>query len=75
MGATMEQITIGQRVRVIDGSLVNYQQIGTVVAAGMASDWYVHLDGDEPDAQILFHSEELEAVSEVPGQSWHEAVL
>ncbi len=60
----MEQIEIGQRVRVIDGALIHYRQVGTVVDAGSANDWYVHLDHDQdrPAAQILFHVEELEAV-------------
>lgn len=69
-----EEMTIGQRVRVIDMSLVHYRQVGTIVAAGMAQDWYVHLDYDtgHPDLRILFHVEELEAVSDVPGQMVHE---
>ncbi len=60
----MEQIEIGQRVRVIDGSFVHYGQVGTVVDAGSANDWYVHLDHDQdrPAAQMLFHVAELEAV-------------
>ena len=65
------EMTIGQRVRVIDGSLVHYRQVGTIVAAGMAHDWYVHLDYDaeHPDLRILFHVEELEVVSDVPLQT------
>lgn len=71
----IEAMTIGQRVRVIDGSLVHYRQVGTIVAAGRAHDWYVHLDYDNehPDLRILFHVEELEAVSDVPRQRWHDA--
>lgn len=66
-----EQLAIGQRVRVIDGATVHYWQVGTVVAAGMANDWYVHLDYDtsDPDLRILFHSEELERVSQAPRQN------
>lgn len=71
----MELIAIGQRVRVIDGSLVYYRQVGTVVAAGTANDWYVHLDGDNerPGAQILFHSEELGAMSEASVRRRHDS--
>lgn len=63
-----EQLKIGQRVRVIAESMVHYRQVGTVVAPGQTNDWYVHLDYDtaDPDLRILFHSEELELVSEAP---------
>ena len=63
----MDRIQIGQRVRVIEGRLVHYRQVGTVVAAGDGG-WYVHLDydADRPDARIFFHSEELEAAPEAP---------
>jgi hypothetical protein len=66
MMETHGHIEIGQRVRVIEVSLVHYRKIGTVVAAGTANDWYVHLDDDtdRPDARIVFHAEELEVVSE-----------
>lgn len=69
MKETPEQLKIGQRVRVIDESMVHYRQVGTVVAAGAANDWYVHLDYDtgHPDLRILFHIEELELVSEASG--------
>ena len=62
----MKEIQIGRRVRVIDNQLVHYRQVGTVVAAGDANGWYVHLDHDDdrPDARVFFHTEELEAVPE-----------
>ena len=64
----MDRIKIGQRVRVTEGRLVHYRQVGTVVAGGAAGGWYVHLDYDDerPDARILFHAEELEAAPEAP---------
>ena len=64
----MEQIQIGQRVRVIEARLVHYRRVGTVVAAGDAGGWYVHLDYDDtrPDTQIFFHAEELEAAPDAP---------
>ncbi len=64
----MEPIQIGQRVRVIDPHLVQYRQVGTVVALHATEGCYVHLDYDDdrPDARIFFHSEELEGAAEVP---------
>ena len=64
----MDRIQIGQRVRVIEGRLVHYRQVGTVVAAGDGGGWYVHLDydADRPDAGIFFHAEELEAAPDAP---------
>jgi hypothetical protein len=66
--AAMEPIEIGQRVRVIDGQLVHYRQLGTVVAIGKPEGCYVHLDYDEdrPDSQIFFHTEELEPAPDAP---------
>ncbi|MDP9312109.1 MAG: hypothetical protein M3R24_14700 [Chloroflexota bacterium] len=59
----MAQITIGQRVQVIDGGLTEYKQFGTVVAAGTSNSWFVQLDGDGHLAsQTFFHVEELQAV-------------
>jgi hypothetical protein len=62
----MEPMRIGQRVRVIDGRLVHYRQVGTIVTVGDGGGCYVHLDYDDdrPDARIYFHAEELEAATE-----------
>lgn len=62
----MEPIQIGQRVRVTDGRLVHYRQVGTVVAGGGTGGWYVHLDYDDerPGTRIFFRAEELEPAPE-----------
>jgi hypothetical protein len=67
MEEAMEQIQIGQRVRVIDGRLVHFRQVGTVVEASDTGGGYVHLDYDDdrPDGLIFFHAEELEPAPEV----------
>ena len=64
----MAPIEIGQRVRVINDRLVHFRQLGVVVAGGTPDGWYVHLDYDDdsPDAQIFFHTEELEAAPDAP---------
>ena len=64
----MAPIGIGQRVRVINDRLVHFRQLGVVVAGGTPDGWYVHLDYDDdsPDAQIFFHTEELEAAPDAP---------
>ena len=37
---TNEQLTIGQRVRVIDGALPQYGQVGIVLSVATAASWY-----------------------------------
>lgn len=59
----MAQIGIGQRVQVIDGGLTEYQQLGTVVAAGPSDSWFVHLDASPLDVQTFFQVEELLVVA------------
>lgn len=66
MNGILEQIGIGQRVRVIDGGLPNYGQIGTVVAVSIEHNWYVHLDSDGTHDRPFFQVEELEIVHAVP---------
>ncbi len=70
----MAQIGIGQRVRVIDGDLMEYKQCGTVVAAGTSNSWYVRLDGAEQAAgQTFFQVEELQTVE--PGATGPDQTL
>ncbi len=66
----MEPIQIGQRVRVTDGRLVHYRQVGTIIERGDIDGWYVHLDYDDarPDTRIFFRTEELEAAPEAPAR-------
>ena len=66
----MEQIRVGQRVRVISRRLVHTGQTGTVISAGADGGFYVHLDYDDdlPDTGTFFHTEELEPVAHMAAQ-------
>jgi hypothetical protein len=67
----MEQIRVGERVRVINRRLVHAGQRGTVIRAGAEGGFYVHLDYDHdlPHAGTFFHAEELEPVTSNAAQN------
>jgi len=67
----MQQIIVGQRVRVINRELVHTGQRGTVIRANAAGGFYVHLDydHDQPRATTFFHAEELEPVAQTAARN------
>jgi hypothetical protein len=61
----MQQLRVGQRVRIINQRLVHAGQRGTVIRENAAGGFYVHLDydHDQPNAVVFFHAEELAPVA------------
>ena len=57
----VNQLAIGQRVKVIDGGLREYGQLGVVVDTSTGDSWYVCLDTRATE-RTFFQAEELEIV-------------